>query len=536
MDDAGTEGHQTCRLDNAAHRGETMSTVLHLFSGLGGGALGFQRAGFTSVGAFDYDTPCCRDLEYLTGERATVTDLSVMTPDELRSGCTGRPDVVFTSPPCKAFSGCLPLKTSATPEYVAMSSLALRGIWLALEAWPTPPPLIVMENVPRIMSRGRQWLDQVVGMLHAYGYAVRESTHDCGELGGLAQRRRRFLLVARHMRQVPEFLYEPPRRRVRAIGEVLGELPVPAPGCRDGGPMHALPRLSALNWVRLALIPAGGDWRDLPSEVRLPERAARQNGPWGVNDWMGSAHTVVAHHDVRNSWASVSDPRVSCSPRAGVYGVHSMDDQCGAVIASAGHDSGAFSVADPRVQCKRREGGHGVTPWDQPSTTVIGSPCIDNGPWQVADPRLEHEPRRGSLRVWAEASHVVIGAPRIPELVAGEPLDLDDRTPIHLVIRAADGTWHRPMTTLELAALQGFPTSHRDEWLKLDGSSHQAWRQRIGNAVPPPSAEAIARSCLATLRAAKGGELLMDGGPVWVNHETCKTQLPWWSKGGDWVP
>lgn len=43
-------------------------------------------------------------------------------------------------------------------------------------------------------------------------------------------------------------------------------------------------------------------------------------------------------------------------------------------------------------------------------------------------------------------------------------------------------------------------------------------RQRvsIGNAVPPAAAEAIARACGTTLRAAAEGGLLLAGDPVWV--------------------
>lgn len=445
--------------------------ALHLFSGLETGALGFQRAGFESVGAFDVDAAACRDLTYLTGEAATRADLATFSPTELRAACSGRPDVVFTSPPCKAFSGCLPSAKSCTPKYVDLSSLALRGIWLALEAWVEhPPALFVMENVPRIMSRGRRWIDQLTGLLRGYGYAVRETTHDCGELGGLAQRRRRFLLVARHVKQVPELLYEPPRRALRGIGEVLGELPVPLPEGNDGGPMHRLGRMSAENWVRLALIPAGGDWRDLPASVALTDRRGRQNGGFGVEDWAESSHAVIAEGTVRNTRASVADPRIN----------------------------------------PRREGSMGVTGWSSPSTTVIAAGIVQNGPWQVADPRLGCEPRSGAYHVhdWAKAAHTVIGHatygkgaaladPRV-ESIDGTCIDLADKTPRHLVIKAADGTWHRPMTTLELAALQGFPVRHNGEWLQLDGKSHAAWRQRIGNAVPPPAAEAIAKACLKT--------------------------------------
>jgi len=507
--------------------------VLHLFSGLGGGALGFQRAGFETVGAIDNDVGASQDFKELVGFEPTVTDIARMTPVELRDACTDRPDVVFTSPPCKSFSACLPAKIADTEKYREMSALTLHGIWLALEAWPFPPYLIVMENVPRILTRGRKWLDQIIGLLHAYGYAVKETVHDCGELGGLGQHRRRFLLVARHMEAVPEFLYEPPKKPVLSVGEVLRELPVPLPGSTAGGPLHALPRLSPLNWVRLALIPPGGDWRDLPPEVALAPRSARQNGGFGVNDWERGSHTVVSEGSVRNTWASVGDPRLKCAPRSGVYGVQDPEEPSGAVVGSAKMDNGTWSVADPRVGCKRREGGHGVTSWDEPSTVVIANGRIHNGPWQVADPRLGYSPRRGTMRVedWATPSHVVIGDsrvnkgqsvadPRMP-LIEGPPIDLETKRPTHLIIRASDGTWHRPMTTLELAALQGFPIREGDQWLKLGGRSHATWRQRIGNAVPPPTAEAIAKSMRETLEAASYGVDGISGdGPIWVRTPT----------------
>lgn len=47
-----------------------MSTVVHLFAGSGGCTLGFQRAGFHSLGSIDCDAKACRDLERLTGGNA----------------------------------------------------------------------------------------------------------------------------------------------------------------------------------------------------------------------------------------------------------------------------------------------------------------------------------------------------------------------------------------------------------------------------------------------------------------------------------
>ncbi|MDZ7703330.1 MAG: DNA cytosine methyltransferase [Trueperaceae bacterium] len=526
-------------------------SALHLFSGLGGGALGFKQAGFEHVASIDHDEEACADHETIVGEEATRADLSELMPGELREICGECPDVVFTSPPCKSFSGCLPQKRAESDKYVELSSLAQRGIWLVLEAWPdSPPPLIVMENVPRIQSRGREWLDQTEKMLAAYGYASRETTHNCGELGGLAQHRRRFLMVARHTDQVPEFLYEPLTKRVRGVGEVLGSLPVPVPGSSEGGDLHRLPRLSAMNWVRLALIPAGGDWRDLPEQVmvgdgyrgrygvipydaaspcirgahearlapasvadpRLSPRSSRHNGGYGVNDWDLGAHTVVGEGSIQNTWSSVADPRIDYAPRADSYGVLGYDEASRTIRGVQKYTNGASTIADPRVTCRRREGSLGVTGWQAPIVPVIGNATIHNHPCSVADQRC------------VEITHCVVETDD-GLVVFGPELDVDatrksaDPVP---VICAVDGTWHRPMTTLELAALQGIPVKRDGQWIELAGGSHKRYRQRIGNAVPPPAAEAVARSCMATLEAADNGDFLMDAHPVWVDRQEVR--------------
>ena len=459
-----------------------------LFAGLGGLSLGFKRAGFAQAFAIDFDRAACADHEIITGETAICADLSTMTPAELRAISPRRPDVLVSSPPCVAFSGCLPAAQAKTPEYEAISSLAWWGVEVAVSAWiDTPPPLVVIENVPRILKRGRSWLDDMAYLLKHHGYAWSETVHDCGELGGLGQRRKRFLGVARHREQIRVYLYEPPKQRVRGCGEILEQLPCPVPCSDAGGPMHKVPRQSALNALRLALIPAGGDWRDLPEQVQMV-----------------------------------------CKPRSGVCGVVDWESAAGTVVGAASTDTGAYAVADPRSTCGRREGSLGVTSWEDATHAIIGRSFLQNTGLQVADPRVS-ERRRGALHMssWAEPTHCIIGAttgggkapnvadPRVPQIVGETPFDVADKTPRHWVIEAADGTWHRPMTTLELAALQGLPTTCADgSPLVLTGRNQGDWRKRIGNAVPPPAAEAIAKSCLWTLT--NNGRWILSPDPIWV--------------------
>src|SRR5690606_31645298 len=134
---------------------------------------------------------------------------------------------VFMSPPCKGSSRLLSSAKAATEKYTRMNGLAVAWTRVMLDAWgDDPPALVLLENVPGLPTRAKAMLRELRAMLRRAGYVFHASTHDCGELGGLAQHRQRYLLVARHPKKCPSLLYQPPKKRVRAVGEVLAELPM----------------------------------------------------------------------------------------------------------------------------------------------------------------------------------------------------------------------------------------------------------------------------------------------------------------------
>lgn len=538
-------------------------TAFFPFCGLGAGALGFLQARatlfgaearFRSIGGIDVDPLACADFEALTGSAALCADVATLGVDQLRDFAgAAAPDVVFSSPPCKGFSGLLSEARSRGAKYQALNRLVVAWTELMLATWGSAPPrLVLIENVPRIETRGRKLLAEVKRCLRAAGYVFHGSAHDCGEIGGLAQHRRRFLLVARHVTSTPALLYQAPRRRVRGCGEVLGTLPLP--GDESAGPLHKLPRISALNWARLALIPPGGDWRDLPSDTREPrareDRTHRNKYvvvPWeratgavigatrpgsgapsvadirmakgyphtyGVLAWGAPAHTVTGTTASPGQGPfSVADPRIG----AGGWGYANQlvclgwQDPARTITGSLRVGAGALSVADNRLGAYR--GSYGVSAWSVAAGTVTGSAATSTGSFSVADPRL------GSLQI--DNGTAAVADPRVP----GNPSlavrwylhDVRDASPVVPVLPTADGSWHRPLTTLELAALQGLPTRVGDKPLTLAGTSATAWRERVGNAVPVPAAEAIARQILLTLMGADAERWTLSGeGTVWV--------------------
>ncbi|MCO2144538.1 DNA cytosine methyltransferase [Pseudomonas aeruginosa] len=498
----------------------------HFCCGLGGGAKGFNRsrprvgnveAQWECLGGIDVDAGVLRDFAKLAGVPGTQLDLFTRdqyirfhgkeppagwreaTPEDIRRAAGGkRPDCVFISSPCKGASGLLSEEKAKTPRYQALNELTLRCIWLMGEAWANDPvPLIAFENVPRLATRGRHLLDQIGQLLGHYGFANAETTHDCGELGGLAQSRKRFLLVARNIEKVPAFLYEPEKKSLRAVGDILGRMPLPG-NIEAAGPMHRVPSLQWRTWVRLALVRAGSDWRSL-NELAIEDGHLRDL-------------VIVPEY------------------RSGYMGVHGWDDTAGTIAGRSGPTNGAFSVADPRSRpnWNRHSGNYRVIRYDQPAGTIIaGGKGVQGGQQSVADPRILH---RGKGDNYLTGGHYgVIGFNQHSGAIAassrydsGRFSVADPRIPaaderLTCIIRSLDGTWHRPFTTLEKAALQSLVEP--EEYLVLDGMSDKDWSERIGNAVPPHAAEAIADVMGTTLLLAEQGETFrLSNTPIWVRN------------------
>lgn len=538
----------------------------HFCCGLGGGAAGFNRARprvgnvdaeWVCLGGIDVDPAGLRDFERLAGVPGTLLDLFTRdqyvrfhgkeppagwreaTPEDVRRAAGGRrPDAVFISSPCKGASGLLSEKMSLTPKYQALNELTLRCIWLMGEAWADDPvPLIVFENVPRLASRGRHLLDQINSLLGGFGYAVAETTHDCGELGGLAQSRKRFLLVARHVEKVPPFLYEPEKKSLRAVGDILGRMPLPG-DIDAAGPMHRIPSLHWKTWVRLALVEAGSDWRSL-NKLAIEDGHLRdlvivpeyRSGYMGVHGWDDTASTIAGRSGPTNGAFSVADPRYRQAANwnhGQQFGVIRWAESAPTIPGQTMPGQGTFSVADPRPNWNRHSGNYRVIRYDQPAGTIIaGGKGVQGGQQSVADPRILH---RGKGDNYLTGGHYgVIGFNQHSGAIAassrydsGRFSVADPRIPaaderLTCIIRSLDGTWHRPFTTLEKAALQSLVEP--EEYLVLDGMSDRDWSERIGNAVPPHAAEAIADVMGTTLLLAEQGETFrLSNTPIWVRN------------------
>lgn len=336
-------------------------------------------------------------------------------------------------------------------------------------------------------------------------------------------------------------------------------------------------------WVRLAFVEAGSDWRSL-NRLAIDDGYLRDylivpdyhRGYLGVQRWADSSGTVAGSSLPSNGAFSVADPRAAAgAAQYQQYGVMRMTDTAGAVIGVKSPGQGTFSVADPRCNGERHKnayrivradgvagtvtgdfrpaGGGGVADpraaggfagagkyqvsrYGEPAGTVIARSDTGHGAYAVADPRPANQRQVGDAYLtnghygvvgWNGSSGAVSAAaghdngrwsvadPRLP----------GERESVTCVIRSMDGTWHRPFTTLELAALQSLVDP--EEKLELDGLSDQAWRERIGNAVPPAAAQAIGEEIGRTLLLAWTGQTFALGAtPIWVRDLAMAMTLP----------
>ncbi|TCZ76083.1 DNA cytosine methyltransferase [Paenibacillus albiflavus] len=619
-------------------------TAAILFGGIGGFSAGLMQSkveaygnvyGYKILCSIDYDPVACKNHDLVTGEDTSVcmdlfsrqqyikwhgheppSEWREVTPWDIWVAFDYQvPDYLFLSPPCKGFSGLLPNDKAQSEQYQALNLLTLRGLELCLEACRLYgdgelPAFIHFENVPRIRTRGKEILIKIRAIFKKYGFAYDErADHNLGEIGGLGQNRLRFLILARNEKRVPNYCYLPPKKPLKTIGDVIGTLPMPG-DTEAGGPLHRLPNLQWKTWVRLALIPAGGDWRDLNKIdwekykiVHEPRSGAyaienwndtsrtvtgtagpgRSNGAAAISDprfsFKDSTHTaiyrvskfdehgptVTGANGPNNGAICISDPRVNS--RAGrytdQYRMQSMDKPSATVTGVTDVQSGAQLIADPRVKTKLMPDSYGVQGFDDTAKTIRGhsrimqsassiadprihnnyhngvykvtdwettSPTITTGSISagsgkvISDPRMNCSPRSGTMGVqkWDQTAKTVIGSGDIHASAAAvaDPRIPNDNDRGQWIIISEDGTRHRPLTTYELAMLQGFDTHLPDgRPFQLEGCSDAKAREYIGNAVPVPSATAMGNVILIAIANAEAGITFeLSWNDIWVKH------------------
>lgn len=179
--------------------------VLSLFSGIGGLDLGFEKAGFDVVAMVEWDSDCCKTLNFnkdrffSAGTKVIEADITKITPDEIYKG---KIDFIIGGPPCQTFSAIGRRAGGASGRLDSRGNLFQQYCRL-LEHYK--PKGFMFENVRGILStnQGQDWSD-ILEAFQGLGYKLSYRVLDTAGYG-VAQHRERVILVGERSSNVFKF-------------------------------------------------------------------------------------------------------------------------------------------------------------------------------------------------------------------------------------------------------------------------------------------------------------------------------------------
>lgn len=183
-------------------RRRTKSTVLDLFSGAGGTAVGFRRAGFQIIGAVEIDDSAADTYE--RNIRITVhrEDIRELEPAVLRKKLKLEKrelDVMVGCPPCQGFTRLRNSNGRGDPR----NSLVIRYLDYVREF---NPRFAVFENVPGLLRtrHGKIFFTRLKTGLRSLGYKLANYEVNAADYG-VPQHRVRVILIASRRGVPPAF-------------------------------------------------------------------------------------------------------------------------------------------------------------------------------------------------------------------------------------------------------------------------------------------------------------------------------------------
>jgi DNA (cytosine-5)-methyltransferase 1 len=264
--------------------GSPIYGVIESFCGPGGMGLGLRRAGFEPLLAFDLDPMAVATHRHNLPEPCIIADASRVSGAELLSRvglALGELALFAGGPPCQGFSK----QRRGAHRGDARNALVLEFARLVRELQPR---CFLFENVAIFgKKRGRAYLDLMRRELDMY--QLFPQVYNSADYG-LAQTRRRFVMVGVRRDQGSTFRVPPPAvSRWRTVGEVLAGLPEPPldHSVHPDFPNHQRARVTSINIERFSHVPQGGGWQDIPWDLRLPCHQKVDTGRGGWPDVYG---------------------------------------------------------------------------------------------------------------------------------------------------------------------------------------------------------------------------------------------------------
>ena len=293
---------ETDRFDTTLPRASGPIDVVDLFCGCGGLSCGFEIVGrllpsFKLAAAVDFDHWAASTYLTNLGLQPLVSDLAaVMSSDaELENLLSslplrkGAPLVLVGGPPCQGFSAHRKkngrLDDPRNDLVGAFARIAERLL----------PDLVVMENVPELLSRSH-WnqAEALRSMLERAGYTVRSQIHNLAKFGVPQERFRALIVAAKKPFQMPAGILS--IGDFRTVRDAIGSLPPVLAGVQDtADAMHvsARHRRSTVNTIRR--VPIDGGRRPVGVGPACLDRVDGFRDVYGRMFWDRPANTITGY-------------------------------------------------------------------------------------------------------------------------------------------------------------------------------------------------------------------------------------------------
>lgn len=248
-------------------------TVVDLFSGCGGGSLGFTAAGFRVVGAVEIASDPARSYERLIGVTPHLADVSEVAGADLVAtlGVGEQLTLLFGCPPCQSFTI---LRRGGAPVALDTVRNALPAQYLRIVD-EVRPRHVAFENVPGLVEgRWRSAFDAFLAELTGMGYTTAWDVIDAADYG-VPQYRRRLLVMGSRCAEprLPAPTHGPASggrlAHVTVRDALAGLQPLESGGAHPDDPMHRARRHHRIAVERLRHVPEGGGRLDLPDHLQL---------------------------------------------------------------------------------------------------------------------------------------------------------------------------------------------------------------------------------------------------------------------------
>lgn len=269
--------------------------IIDCFCGAGGLALGFEKAGFNIVYAFDLDEAAINTYCHNHRSKGFMRDIYKVNKSSIEEDIghkLQKIDVVVGGPPCQGFSV---QRRGADDD--PRNNLVLEYIRVVLDIRPR---FFVMENVGGLLSpRGLPYLKQLVEKCEEAGYAIHREKLVATDFGVPQNRKRVFIVGESCVDSKPNFSFPTgssgPILTVRdTIADLMEKDETEIPN-------HKADKLSPINVKRIRAVKEGEGRDSLPPSLQLNchknNSTHRHLDTYGRMAWDKPSPTITARFD-----------------------------------------------------------------------------------------------------------------------------------------------------------------------------------------------------------------------------------------------